>query len=91
MVRDSVLEVIDFEGSDSGPTRKLTATEVLKLADIDFPTIGQAKECGALLRSRFGPPKKIQGIMRWTLPIRSGVEGDRIPDAEKAKPKSKFD
>lgn len=51
--------------------QNMSASEVLQAAGISHPTNPQARECGALLRHRYGPPKKIQGIYKWRVPIDS--------------------
>ncbi len=45
-----------------------SATDVLKMIGIDRPTNQQARDCGAELRTRLGPPKKSQGKTRWHVP-----------------------
>ena len=45
--------------------RSMTASKVLQEIGIKFPSNAQAKEAGAVLRSIYGPPKKIQGLMKW--------------------------
>ena len=86
-MRDAVHSLIDFEGNYTASTRRLTASEVLLEAGVERPTMGQAKECGSLLRAKFGAPTKVKGIFRWTLPIRK-QEGD---ETEVSPRKSKFD
>jgi hypothetical protein len=51
--------------------RYKSATEVLQFIGIDRPTNVQCRECGRVLRDRFGSPKKIQGIMKWKAPMKS--------------------
>lgn len=95
IVRDAVASIVDFEGDDgSVEMKRLTATEVLEAAGIERPTQAQARECGAILRVKFGPPKKSSGIFRWQVPIRNRVpEDDYYSDHRSTVPhrKSKFD
>jgi putative DNA primase/helicase len=93
IVRDAVAGVIDLAGDDTHSRRKMTASDVLQAAGIDHPTQAQARECGAILRSKFGPPRKSSGIYRWELPIRPlGADADdqSLPGVA-TSPKSKFD
>ena len=57
---------------DSWPNEKsMTATEVLKeVVGIKTPTNAQARECGGVLRKLLGDPKKINGIMKWRVPLK---------------------
>lgn len=73
LVRDAVAAIIDLEGDDTFECQRMTASEVLEAANIEKPTIGQARECGAILRAKFGPPTKSGGIFRWLLPTRKPV------------------
>jgi hypothetical protein len=81
IVRDVVAAVIDLEDDDEIKTeeRKMTATEVLKQGDIDNPTQVQARECGAILRTKFGPPAKSGGIYRWSLPVKLPQDDEGSP------------
>jgi len=49
--------------------QNLSATQVLKSIGYDKPSNPQCKECGGVLRQHFGEPKKIQGIMKWRVPM----------------------
>jgi putative DNA primase/helicase len=46
-----------------------SATEVLQATGMRSPSNPQARECGSVLRSLYGPPKKIHGIFKWKVPI----------------------
>ena len=94
IVRDAVASVIDLMGDDTLKIRRMTATEVLNEAGIDHPTQVQARECGAILRVKFGPPKKSSGIFRWELPLRKPADDKDldVPPIGPAVPtKSKYD
>jgi hypothetical protein len=93
IIRDAVAAVIDLVGDDTRETYRLTASETLMLAGIDHPSQAQARECGSILRSKFGPPRKSSGIFRWELPIRNAVSDQARHDLPNAAvtPKSKFD
>jgi putative DNA primase/helicase len=47
----------------------LSAIEVLRRIGYDKPTNPQCRECGGVLREHLGDPKKIQGIMKWRVPM----------------------
>ncbi len=56
------------EATESAPA--LTPSEVLKKLGYQQPTNPQARECGAVLRRRFGPPKRIRGADRWRVDVK---------------------
>ncbi|RYX80512.1 hypothetical protein EON83_28360 [bacterium] len=94
IVRDAIAGTIDMVGDNTLKMRRMTATEVLNEAGIDHPTQVQARECGAILRGKFGPPKKSSGIFRWELPLRKPADDKDldVPPIGPAVPtKSKFD
>ena len=47
-----------------------SATEVLQVIGIDHPTNTQCRECGRVLRDRYGAPKKIDGFFKWKIPLK---------------------
>ena len=49
--------------------KNMSASEVLQSAGVRSPSNQQARECGGVLRGLYGNPKKIQGIMKWKVPI----------------------
>lgn len=67
VVVERVMEAIDM---DARPVKAFTPSQVLRLAGIENPTNTQAKECGSLLRELFGEPSRIQGLMKWRVPLR---------------------
>jgi len=79
VIRDTLASVVDFEGDCTQVTIKMTATELLRAADIPHPTAAQARECGGILRKAFGPPKKGRGIYRWDIPTLAEVPPDKLP------------
>lgn len=93
IVRDAVASAIDMVGDNTLKYRRMTATEVLNAAGIEHPSQVQARECGAILRIKFGPPKKSSGIFRWELPLRKPAdERDLdVPKGSVLPTKSKFD
>lgn len=66
VIEERIREAIDPKGRDA---RSLTASKVLHEIGIKFPSNAQAKEAGAVLRSIYGPPRKIQGIMKWKVSL----------------------
>ena len=94
IVRDAVAGIVDFDGFEPTDTDRMTASEVLKAAGIEHPTQIQARECGAMLRAKFGPPKKSSGIFRWKLPLRrqsNDINYDQRNQELLTTRKSKFD
>lgn len=90
VVRDAVLAIIDLDRDPAPSDEAFTATDLLKLADIKFPTNPQSKECGTILRQIFGDPKRINGRDKWRVPL-CDQEGDDEPSVEDHKPPKKFD
>jgi putative DNA primase/helicase len=72
IVEEKVLAALDMELPDSDWGYK-SASEMLEVAGIHHPQNAQARECGAVLRRLFGQPKKIQGTMKWRVPVRPRV------------------
>ncbi len=68
-IEERLLSIMDLE-LPKEDREKCTATEALQKIGISNPTNSQARECGGILRQHFGSPKKIQGIMKWRLPIK---------------------
>jgi putative DNA primase/helicase len=66
VIEERIREHID---PDPKKTRYMTASNVLKEIGIRYPSNGQAKEAGSVLRSIYGPPKKIQGSMKWKVAL----------------------
>ncbi|KRA82547.1 hypothetical protein ASD76_00060 [Altererythrobacter sp. Root672] len=66
VIEERILERIDQ--ADKKP-RSMTASKVLEELGFRNPSNAQAKEAGAVLRSIYGPPKRIQGIMKWRVSL----------------------
>ena len=66
VIEERIRERIDAKGKSP---RSMTASTVLREIGFRFPSNAQAKEAGAVLRSIYGPPKKIQGIMKWKVAL----------------------
>nr|WP_232366723.1 virulence-associated E family protein [Alteripontixanthobacter muriae] len=66
VIEERIRERIDPLGKSP---RFMTASKVLEAVGFRFPSNAQAKEAGAVLRSIYGPPKKIQGIMKWKVAL----------------------
>jgi predicted P-loop ATPase len=67
---EMIVPALDFDMSKELWQNK-SATEVLRFVGIEHSTIPQCRECGKVLRKHFGAPKKIQGIMKWNVPLKS--------------------
>lgn len=53
-------------------TKHLTATEILDVVDVKYPSNSQVRECGQILRqmeAAFGRKKKINGKEGWTISV----------------------
>ena len=66
VIEERIHEALDPKNRN---LRSMTASKVLQEIGIKFPSNAQAKEAGAVLRSIYGPPKKIQGLMKWKVAI----------------------
>lgn len=66
MIDERIRDRID---PDEKKPRSMTASNVLEEIGIRSPTNAQAKEAGAVLRSIYGPPKRIRGIMKWKVAL----------------------
>jgi predicted P-loop ATPase len=69
-LEEMILPVLDSDLSKDR-WRYNSATDVLQFIGIDHPTNAQCRECGRVLRDRYGAPKKIQGILKWMVPVGS--------------------
>jgi len=68
-LEEMILPALDFD-MPKEQWRYLSATEMLQAIDFQKPTNPQCRECGGVLRRHLGPPKKIQGIMKWKVPLK---------------------
>lgn len=76
VVADLLDSTLDW-GAHVDTYRPKSATDVLKLIGIDRPTNPQARDCGAELRVRLGPPTKSQGKTRWYVPpVKTSLRDD---------------
>lgn len=95
VVGELLANVVDFERDPLPDDRAFTPTDLLKMAEITRPTNPQAKECGAILRERYGEPKRINGRDRWRVPLLPGEWDDepRIGSTpvNSTRPPKKFD
>ena len=76
MIADMLSNLVDWELTDPAAFEKFTATELLIHAGLERPTNPQAKECAAILREHLGEPKRINGYMKWSVPIRPNAPDD---------------
>lgn len=66
VIEERIRERIDEKGKNA---RSMTASKVLEEIGFRNPSNAQAKEAGAVLRSLYGPPKRVQGIMKWKVAL----------------------
>ena len=68
VIEERVLSILNDDlATEKG--KYMSASEVLQVAGFRSPTNPQARECGGVLRAKFGQPKKINGIMKWRVPV----------------------
>ena len=89
LVADRLSAVVDFDRTPSEGDQSFTATELLELAGLDRPTNAQARECGAILRSRFGSPRRSRGRDLWRVPLQP--DDDRAQRSSGRPSRSDFD
>ncbi|GAB6070010.1 hypothetical protein JCM30760_11070 [Thiomicrorhabdus hydrogeniphila] len=71
LIRDTLIEQLDLDRVNEPKNQAMTASQVLKeVVKLERPTNAQARECGSVLRELLGEPRKIQGLMKWRIPIR---------------------
>ena len=90
MISDVLAKAVDWELTDPAAFEKFTAIDLLKRAGLDNPTNPQAKECASLLREHLGEPKRINGYMKWSVPIRPNAQ-DEGPAYLPPRSKKQFD
>ncbi len=71
-IRERVWSLLDIDKRDSERLPALTASDVLGRLGYKTPTNPQCKECASALREFLGEPKKINGSMKWRVPMRDG-------------------
>lgn len=67
-LREQLMEELDMSIPEPD-RRKLSATQVLQMIGYQRPSNPQCRECGGILRDLLGDPKKINGTMKWAVPI----------------------
>jgi hypothetical protein len=69
-IHERILGVLDLARVNESGLAAMTATELLQEVDIKHPSQAQFKECHAVLRELLGVPKKINGSMKWRIPMK---------------------
>jgi putative DNA primase/helicase len=83
-VAERLAEMVDIDRIGAEGLDAMSATEVLEW--LDFPlTNPMAREAGAALRNLLGDPKKINGTMKWRIPVRA-VDGFKPTSAQWGNP-----
>lgn len=68
VVEDMVRGVINLDKVDDPKSVKKTASELLQQLGIKAPTNAQAREAGTVLRRLLGPPRRVNGRDKWSIP-----------------------
>lgn len=68
-IEERLLAILDFQRPQERWVTR-SATQMVQEIGISNPSNPQCRECGRILREHFGPPKKIQGIMKWRIPLK---------------------
>lgn len=69
-VHERLAEMVDIDRIGSEGLDAMSATQVLEWLQLPL-TNPMAREAGAALRSLLGDPKKINGTMKWRVPVRT--------------------
>ena len=69
VVEEELMTHLDLSRKNDAKLPAMTATEVLQKLGFKHITNNQAKECASVLRRCLGNPKKIQGYMKWRVPV----------------------
>ena len=83
VIADAMAAWMDADGIPLEKRVAVTPTELLHRLGFERPTNAQAKECGALLRDQFGPPKRIRGREKWRVPLREPSAADLYDETDK--------
>jgi hypothetical protein len=67
-LEEQLLEVWNMELPED-KRKYMSASEQLRFIGIRTFSNPQCRDCGAINRKYFGPPKKIRGIMKWKVPL----------------------
>lgn len=81
VIRERILERIAIDDVDSSKARAMSAIEVLTALGFEHISNPQCKECAAILREKFGQPKKINGIYKWRIPFKPRKLDEVLPDS----------
>lgn len=71
VIRERLIEILDLDRAVSSGDKAMQAIDVLKEIGIDNPSNPQCKECAGILRELIGDPKRINGINKWRVPLKS--------------------
>lgn len=89
LVADRLSAVVDFDRPPNEGDQSFTASELLDYVGLERPTNAQARECGAILRSRFGSPRRSRGRDVWRIPLQPS--DDRVQPSSGRPSRSDFD
>lgn len=85
VIHERVLDSLNLDKKDESGLPRMTATQLLIHIGIKIPTNPQSKECAAVLREYLGEPKKINGFVKWRIPL---AQPSYSPSLSASKPKS---
>ena len=89
-VRERILSAINLERANQPDLKAMTAIEVLIEIGIKNPGNMQCKECAAVLREYLGEPKKINGFVKWRIPLNQTFENPFAPVCKDTHPDDAF-
>lgn len=71
VIREMLIDILDLDREVNSNDKAMRAIDVLKEIGIDKPSNPQCKECAGILRELIGDPKRINGINKWRVPLKS--------------------
>lgn len=77
-LQERLIAILDLTRFNENGLKAMTASEILSEIDIRFPSQSQFKECHAVLRELLGQPKKINGNMKWRVPMKQDGRMSRL-------------
>lgn len=69
-IRDLVMDALNLDRIAHSADAFMNPTTLLKIMGNERPSNAQCKECGSVLRELLGPPKKVQGLQKWRVPLK---------------------
>lgn len=86
VIRELIVERVDMDRATQPSLPAMSSIELLSAIGIDRATNPQCKECASILRELFGDPKKINGIYKWRIPLKSHSFSPELGHSKSSNP-----